>query len=171
MSAVWRRDERNSLLHRFPDDASAMPSCGIELARECIGPPEEMPARRLLLRMAPSAGACSRCMEAEVYPEHAKLRALGGKNEIVGNFIEWLRREGYTICRWRDNLTEQVLVDGPPLLGVPTVRQRTIAAPAQYLPERGHVEDWIGRFFGIDPRALEAEKQLMLDAIREAHDG
>jgi hypothetical protein len=34
------------------------------------------------------------------YPEHEKLRALDGKNDVVGDFIEWLREHGYVIARY-----------------------------------------------------------------------
>lgn len=32
------------------------------------------------------------------YPEHEKLKALGGANETIGDFLQWLDQHGYTVC-------------------------------------------------------------------------
>ena len=40
---------------------------------------------------------------ADTYPEHEKLKALGGANQIVGDFIEWLGEQGYVIARYNQH--------------------------------------------------------------------
>lgn len=74
------------------------------------------------------------------YPEHEKIKALGGANQIVGDFIEWLGEAGYEICK-RDHL------------------DRLYAANERR-------DALIAKHFEIDEDRLESEKRAMLDAIR-----
>lgn len=76
------------------------------------------------------------------YPEHDKLRDLGGANQIVGDFIEWLGDNGMWIAEYY-NETE---------LG----------------PTRLSRDDMLAEHFGIDRKKLEAEKQAMLAKLRAA---
>ena len=82
-------------------------------------------------------------MTETTYPEHEKLKALGGANNTVGNFLSWLSDEGYTICRFDEKRGE-------------------------YFPTFTPIQEWIAQFFEIDPVALENEKVAMLDMLRAA---
>lgn len=73
------------------------------------------------------------------YPEHAKLKALDGHNEIVGDFLEWLAHRQYTVCFW---------------------------GAGKYHPARKQIEDWLADYFDVDMKALDREKQAMLDTVR-----
>ena len=76
------------------------------------------------------------------YPEHEKLKALEGKNDVIGAFIEWMQDEkGWTI---------------------------TETWPEGYYPVRRSIPDIIADYFGIDRDKLEAEKSQMLEELRNA---
>ncbi len=75
------------------------------------------------------------------YPEHEKLKALGGKNQTVGDFIMWLGENGMVIAEEEG--------DG------------------ELWPARKNINELIGAFFDIDQNKLEAEKQQMLEALRK----
>lgn len=78
---------------------------------------------------------------ATEYPEHEKLKALGGANQIVGDFIGWLDENGYEIgCR--DSKYDHLEWCGKS-------RDELIAA-----------------HFEIDRNKLEDEKRAMLASIR-----
>ncbi len=75
------------------------------------------------------------------YPEHEKLKALNGANNIVGDFISWLSEQGIQLARW-DKFDE-------------------------LHPINDSIESLLANFFGIDRNILEQEKQAMLDQIRK----
>lgn len=88
--------------------------------------------------------------EARRYPEHTKLQALGGKNQVIGQFIEWLEEKGYIIAEWGtdspdDDRSEHRL----------------------YPLGRGP-QSYIAEYFQIDPAKIEQEKRAMLTEIRAA---
>ena len=37
------------------------------------------------------------------YPQHEKLQGLDGRNQEVGNFLEWLQGKGLVVCRWSED--------------------------------------------------------------------
>lgn len=76
------------------------------------------------------------------YPEHDKLSALNGANNIVGDFIEWLSEEGFILAKSEDKY--------------------------DLFPASETRDQLIAKYFGIDPKRLEAEKVAMLDAIRKS---
>ena len=78
-----------------------------------------------------------------MYPEHEKLKALGGKNQVVGDFVEWLGEKGFTICESGCGPGSEI-----------------------YEPAFKRTEEWIAEFFEIDAEKLENEKRQMLDKIR-----
>ncbi len=41
-------------------------------------------------------------MDAEVYPEHAKLRTWSEAQPDLIRFLQWLRRDGVVLARWED---------------------------------------------------------------------
>jgi hypothetical protein len=42
---------------------------------------------------------------ADEYPEHEKLKGLGGSNQIVGDFIEWLGEHKIELAQWNPSGT------------------------------------------------------------------
>lgn len=77
------------------------------------------------------------------YPEHQKLQDRGGANNIVGDFIEWLDDNRYTIARYDQY------------------------GPAGGLEWCGKTRDQlIADHFGIDTVRLENEKEAMIDEFR-----
>lgn len=75
------------------------------------------------------------------YPEHEKLEAVKDEAQIIGDFLSATK---YTLCE---------LVEGK--------------VETHYLPVVGKVEEAIADYFNIDMQRLEAEKQAMLDEIRQ----
>ena len=74
------------------------------------------------------------------YPEHEKLKALNGANNIVGDFISWLSEQGIWLGKW-DNFD-------------------------RLHPIMDSTEDLLAKYFDIDRFAIEREKQAMLDSLR-----
>lgn len=90
--------------------------------------------------------------EATRWPEHGRLYALEGKNEVVGNFIEWLKRHpDYRLCEWF-TYTDS---DGNETGG------------GDYLPVYPSTQDLLAEYFKIDQNALDREKDNMLAMIRQ----
>ncbi len=85
---------------------------------------------------------------SERYPEHAKLKALGGANQTIGDFIEWLGEQGFTIAH------HALLESGE---------------PSVHLSWCGKSRDrLIAEFFEIDQAKLDAEKDQILEDFRAA---
>lgn len=73
------------------------------------------------------------------YPEHEKLKAVKDDSHKIGEFLEWLRSQGWVLAQWdNDELT--------------SIGYTTGALLAEY--------------FKIDPRKLEEEKQMMIERLR-----
>lgn len=111
------------------------------------------------------------------YPEHEKLKALRidpddpftGRNQLIGDFIGWLSGEGIELAVWKrlcgrcgylsaedaDGCENEEC--GAPLRSLGSARLRPAQVPRDEL---------IGRFFGIDPAKLSAEKDQMLAELR-----
>lgn len=76
------------------------------------------------------------------YPEHDKLRAVKDQTQAAGEFVEWLRGEGYVIAQHPED------------------------RDALY-PANTPLEDLLAQWQDIDRDALEREKRAMLDILRE----
>lgn len=120
----------------------------------------------------------------KTYPEHEKLKALKGKNDTVGDFIEWLNANGYSICEKREPEARREY-DMDSTIEVPDPGTRTRRSwgdtfcdmlemvrdsACVYWPTYKRTEALLAEFFEIDPDKLEAEKRDMLDACRRAHE-
>jgi len=75
------------------------------------------------------------------YPEHEKIAALNGENEVVGDFIEWLRSQGYSVCKF---------VDGR---RIPNIVNKS-------------TEEWIAEYFELDREKFSEEKEAMFKEMR-----
>lgn len=83
------------------------------------------------------------------YPEHAKLRAVRGESQHIGQFLDWLIHErGDThICVWPEG---------------------------HNYPSSDHtatIEGLLGEYFDIDPKALSREKDEMYDELQKSRGG
>ena len=84
-------------------------------------------------------------MDTDPYPEHTKLKALNGKNEVVGNFLVWLTtQKGYQPCRYE-------VIDTRPN------GERKYA----WVPALDTIQSLITEHFVIDQKALAEEKTRM----------
>ena len=85
---------------------------------------------------------------AALYPEHERMKALNGDNDTIGAFLEWLSENDYAICEVSD----------------------TQYAGGEYVPVQRSIESWLAQYFNINPAKISAEKDAMLQALREAHE-
>jgi hypothetical protein len=81
------------------------------------------------------------------YPEHEKLKALNGANQIVGDFIGWLSAQGIVLASYGKGSYDDELF--------PTHKSR---------------DDLLAEHFGIDRNVLEQEKRAMLGEMRKMND-
>jgi hypothetical protein len=121
--------------------------------------------------------------ETETYPEHEKLKAEEDRRAAVQEFLDWLDEspEEHPQVVLNDNHQEIARYPKRWALGhYPTITHDSSCE----LMEEG---DWhqgpdldeirlnkaqiIGLFLGVDPDKLEAEKQQMLTALRDTHEG
>lgn len=138
---TWRWDRGpNSTTHAFPDMNGNVSFCGRTFDGRDIADviTRNYPIEKL--RLYPP-GVCDECVTAVCYPMHAKLNALAGTNEVVGDFLTWLNQEGYRICTW-------------------------VERHERFSPFHRGVEGWIAAYFGIDAAELDREKRAMLDVVR-----
>lgn len=77
----------------------------------------------------------------KIYPEHEKLRALRGKNDVVGDFLTWLEQQGVVLCEHRDGHNYPH-------------------------PVSRSIPKWLALYFEIDQDKLEDEKRDMLNVLR-----
>lgn len=84
-------------------------------------------------------------IDADKYPEHAKLQPLQPLSQAIYDFLTWLDERG--IC---------LATEGCTASGHPT---------EELLPVLESREILLAEHFGIDLRALEAEKRAMLAAF------
>ncbi len=75
------------------------------------------------------------------FPEHEKLEALKGRNNTVGQFLDWLSEEGIELAMWSKDAEE-------------------------LWPHHESAPSLIARHFRISENKLEEEKQQMLEQLR-----
>jgi hypothetical protein len=78
------------------------------------------------------------------YPEHAKLALIADKSQVVGEFLDWCQSE-----------------KGLHLVNLGDYRQDGMPVPFRPL---------LAEFFEIDEDAIEREKRLMLERLREQNE-
>ncbi len=87
-------------------------------------------------------------IDAEKYPEHAKLDEVKHLSQAIYDFLEWCDKKGWQLMEYHKSFDGQ----------------------AGY-PIRASRRDLLAEHFEIDQKRLEDEKRAMLDAIRAADDG
>jgi hypothetical protein len=86
------------------------------------------------------------------YPEHDKLAALEGANQVIGEFLEWIAAHpDLSLGEWI-----RKGADGGRLI------------EPRLIPRSRSIEDIIAEYFDINQVRLEAEKRAMLAEIRRA---
>lgn len=79
---------------------------------------------------------------AKKYPESEKAYAVREQSQVVGEFIDWLQEQGYSICEYRD-------------------AGFIIGSHKELMPTRKTIEQWLCEFFKIDQQKYEQEKEQM----------
>lgn len=84
---------------------------------------------------------------ARKYPEHAKLTAVSGKSQTIGEFLDWLlndsRNAKYRLCE-----------------------HRIVSGIDEFVPTYISIEKLLGEYFGIDTVKINVEKEKMLQEVR-----
>lgn len=116
------------------------------------------------------------------YPEHEKLKAIKDQSQAIGEFIEWLKSQGYYICERRDAERPQ---EGDVSFPSRTSRRadrlgdafcevlRAVADTACiYWPTTKRLPDaLLAEYFDINETKLDDEKRAMLGRLRDANAG
>lgn len=92
-------------------------------------------------------------MKTDPYPEHTRLSAIHDKSQAIGEFLEWLGDNGYSICEFQEARS----IDHPD-------------ATDGFYPLHRSIQSWLAQYFQIDPAKIEREKRQMLDEIRALND-
>ena len=108
--------------------------------------------------------------DAELYPEHVKLRAIADKSQAIGEFLDWLslptEEGGKGVV-----LTERKCPHG--YWPMQDCEESKWCArgdeTVQFWPFHGSTTKLLAEFFKIDLDKIEEEKRAMLDAIRAAN--
>ncbi|QGZ16778.1 hypothetical protein PBI_DEWDROP_131 [Microbacterium phage Dewdrop] len=87
---------------------------------------------------------------ATEYPEHEKLKAISGKSQEIGQFLEWMQSEkGYQVGIFGDADSGE--------------------NPDRLYPTYLNIQELLADYFEIDLKVIEQEKRAMLDSIRAAN--
>lgn len=73
-----------------------------------------------------------------------KMQAVHSQAQTIGEFLDWLGRRGYVICRCGEG-----------------------AGPFPYVPAGRSTEELLADCFGIDLDAAERERRALLDFVRK----
>lgn len=92
------------------------------------------------------------------YPEHERLKSKddAGAHSAIIDFLDFLDEQGWQICSL-ETLTRTGL------------RGQTVEMEPEWFPVNVPKRSIVARFFEIDEKKWEAEKNEMLDRLREAN--
>jgi hypothetical protein len=144
---VEAREQRDAALKELVDVRAALGVKGgentVERAKELL-----WPALRALVDFESEKTTARLARErVEKYPEHAKLHAVRADCETIGQFIEWLRDNGITLCE--------------------TYNRPHSRRDGEYLPTPKTIPTLLAERFGIDQNRIEAEKRQIIQELRE----
>ena len=83
------------------------------------------------------------------YPEHERLEKVQEVSQRIGEFLEWLSEKDIRMCEYLDEIDDE----GFPMKG--------------YWPIRDGIVELLARYFDINLKKIESEKQAMIQALRE----
>lgn len=84
------------------------------------------------------------------YPEHDKLHKVKDKSQAIGEFLEWLKNEGISLC-------------------LPQGGDYWSEIEDEYIPISISQIQLLAKYFGVDNQKLEQEKQSMLEEFKVYH--
>lgn len=82
------------------------------------------------------------------YPQHAALRLVKNDSQKLGQFLEWMSEQGWTICHLKKNAWEE-----------------------EYTPTYHSINKVLAAYFGIDEVALSNEKDAMVEELHRSNEG
>ena len=83
-------------------------------------------------------------IDATKYPVLSKMEDVHGESQVVGEFLEWLKEQGMTVC------------------------EPSEFATMPWMPVRQTTEALLARYFEVDLVAAERERRAVLDEFRAA---
>lgn len=94
------------------------------------------------------------------YLEHDKLEEVQEERNLIGDFLRWLQEQGFVIAESKRHL-EKRKDDHPETLELDGLHwDKLVRTPLQ-------IEDFLAKYFDIDQRKLQEEKEEMLEELRE----
>lgn len=85
-------------------------------------------------------------IDEKKYPQLAKMQEVNPRSEVVGEFLDWLEQNSLFIGRY-------IIPDG---------FRREVAVPIS-----DSTEQLLAQYFKIDLKAVERERQSILDEVRK----
>lgn len=99
------------------------------------------------------------------YPEHEKLKAVKDDSHKIGEFLEWIDSQQLTICE-----TYHDPAHARRRLGRPSPGQPCELRDGEYFPTRHSIQTLLAKYFDIDLKKIEEEKQMMIERLRRGAD-
>ena len=87
------------------------------------------------------------------YPEHNKLDGVKEMSQLLGEFLDWAQDQHLTLC-WYDSGDEDP--DG----------EQVFDHERGWRPCHDTIQTLLAKFYNIDLKKLESEKEQMLEEIR-----
>lgn len=118
--------------------------------------------------------------EWSMYPEHEKLKAIKGKSQAIGGFLDWLRDGGLSddhgavMLAYYPYITERPVYKGS-FPDMEVVDYEPIPREEWERSSELHslsypLDSLLAQFFEIDLNKLEEEKRAMLEECRKVHE-
>ena len=108
--------------------------------------------------------------EPDKYPEHTKMKALEGRNQIVGEFLEWLDNSECHVQKGTEEHKNIFLAHYPTITHDDDGNQLSEPYESNGISSWNEsTEELIARFFDIDIKAFRDEKEAMVEELREAN--
>ena len=85
------------------------------------------------------------------YPESDKLLAVSGESQNIGYFLDWLRSQGYYLCKFQEEEYNPEIDE---------------MYPAGFYPTYERIEELLAKYFQIDMDKVDDERRQMLEDLR-----
>lgn len=110
-------------------------------------------------------------MNKSQHPELDKIKAVSEDSRKLGEFLEWLRAQGYVFAQWVDHEhTEDCyqMEESPfnPGKMRPTLACSLNEGDENFLPVSWNINDLLAQYFGIDQDQAERERRAILESLR-----
>lgn len=107
------------------------------------------------------------------YPEHEKLRAVHDKTLVLSEFYDWLGQQGIQLGKYHRHVRECYEVTEckhARRCNRTGIHRRIVCGYNENFmyPIHTRPDELFGKFLGINPKKLSAEKEQMVEEMRAA---